>query len=468
MARRKSSFGQSLSPETEGEPQSNDSPGPALLGGQIIPDDDSTSGSEDDGLTPRNHLLAQYREALEDFSYAELQKYQKTTSRGGYLDTPRTESEASDASERVTQVSTPLVNAVAMIQDWYKKHRQRHIFRCLKGALLKAERTMSNVLLAEVCPKEAPILTDPTVEARVRFRLGGTQFPPDIMYKVYTKSKVQYISGQRMILPGSQASDDAFERMGRRKYLDMVIADLEINGPPLTETMNRTKYQKYITQQDELPIQYGGRNNGWRHLFDRTQSYLDNLVRLDLVADPPPYPSLLNKVMLSTDEFGISNMLRHANLSRRSARPITVHGRGTARARKRAQQMKENYLTNPEENPFQDLIMQPYSQLTADALQGLDVYNSASFDQHAYGDAYEGMNRGSPSPPHAYSDEYEVMLGHENISAPSGQDVMGSSHQGGVDRDDDELLDTEAEKLFQWTQALKEDVAWELTSPSVL
>jgi hypothetical protein len=36
-------------------------------------------------------------------------------------------------------------------------------------------------------------------------RLGGTQFPPHIMFKVVTRGiNIHYFSGEKMIAPGSQ------------------------------------------------------------------------------------------------------------------------------------------------------------------------------------------------------------------------------------------------------------------------
>ena len=44
-----------------------------------------------------------------------------------------------------------------------------------------------------------------TIMARVRFRLNGEVFPPQIVYKIYSQgSNTHYFSGRRLLNPGSK------------------------------------------------------------------------------------------------------------------------------------------------------------------------------------------------------------------------------------------------------------------------
>lgn len=57
-------------------------------------------------------------------------------------------------------------------------------------------------------------------------RLGGTCYPPQILYKIFTKGmNVHYFSGDKIIEPGSKAAEDSFNLMGRRTYLQKIFCD---------------------------------------------------------------------------------------------------------------------------------------------------------------------------------------------------------------------------------------------------
>ena len=80
---------------------------------------------------------------------------------------------------------------------------------------------MTHEILRKLSPKEAELLQDPALNAIVRFRyiyytdhmiylfilnrLGGSQFPPIVMFKIFISSQtVRYISGKNMIRPTSE------------------------------------------------------------------------------------------------------------------------------------------------------------------------------------------------------------------------------------------------------------------------
>ena len=97
---------------------------------------------------------------------------------------------------------------------------------------------MTSEVLRKLCPLEAELLKDPTIKAKVRFRLllisrvhlhilctlvnisqlfltalfdrfTGTEFPPKIVFKVFISSGgfgIKYFSGKKVITPASEVS----------------------------------------------------------------------------------------------------------------------------------------------------------------------------------------------------------------------------------------------------------------------
>ncbi|KAI9341638.1 hypothetical protein BDR26DRAFT_1006973 [Obelidium mucronatum] len=160
--------------------------------------------------------------------------------------------------------------AVVIARSW-RRWRYRTVFQALKAALYKAERTVSIDIMKKVCPREAEFVQDPITQPRVRFRFGGELFPPNIMFKIYTKSvNVHYFSGNRLIESGSQAARDACKVMGTRAFTDLVLNKaMYVNSRHIAEpsdVTNRMEYVKYMNEMDQLAPKHGGRNNGWREL----------------------------------------------------------------------------------------------------------------------------------------------------------------------------------------------------------
>ncbi|KAJ3010368.1 UNVERIFIED_CONTAM: putative protein CXorf58 [Siphonaria sp. JEL0065] len=166
--------------------------------------------------------------------------------------------------------TNPHLAALIIARSW-RRWRYRTVFQALKAALYKAERTVSIDIMKKLCPREAAFVTDPITQPRVRFRFGGEAFPPNILFKVYTKSmNVHYFSGNRLIESGSQAARDACQMMGARAFTDLVINKaMYVNSRHIAEpsdVTNRMEYVKYMNEMDQLAPKHGGRNNGWREL----------------------------------------------------------------------------------------------------------------------------------------------------------------------------------------------------------
>ena len=107
-------------------------------------------------------------------------------------------------------------------------HRRR-IFNRLKRAVNEAQKCLALDILRQLCPQEAQLLSDPTLRPIVRLRLGGASFPPHIYYKVFLKSEissVQYFSGRKLIRPATEAAADAYQQMGKKKFMEQVLQDM--------------------------------------------------------------------------------------------------------------------------------------------------------------------------------------------------------------------------------------------------
>ena len=132
--------------------------------------------------------------------------------------------------------------AAARIQNLYRCRKRRLTFKTIKRVLTHAEESITRRVLKQINPSEAHLLNDPSLRSRVRFRLGGTTWPPIILYKIYTNATVRYIDG--------------------RVVTDHIHGKLDKRG-----VYSRRDYQKFISWLDRKPVKAGGRGNVWRPLF---------------------------------------------------------------------------------------------------------------------------------------------------------------------------------------------------------
>jgi hypothetical protein len=125
-------------------------------------------------------------------------------------------------------------------------------------------------MLKRVCPSELEYLSDPCCRGRLRFRFGAPtkldepDFPPRVFYKIFTRGMhVQYFNGRLMIPPGSLASKDACDMMGRRQFAqnhyqsEHLMQNHEISDP--VDITCRQEYTSYMSLlDDKLPTNIGG------------------------------------------------------------------------------------------------------------------------------------------------------------------------------------------------------------------
>ena len=85
-------------------------------------------------------------------------------------------------------------SAALIIQNLYRSFRHRRTFKKIKAVLAQAEETITKKVLQQVI-HQRPTWSTTHLAARVRFRLGGSAWPPVVLYKIYTSVPFQYIDG---------------------------------------------------------------------------------------------------------------------------------------------------------------------------------------------------------------------------------------------------------------------------------
>ncbi|EKX34623.1 hypothetical protein GUITHDRAFT_90419 [Guillardia theta CCMP2712] len=180
--------------------------------------------------------------------------------------------------------------AAKKIWRCWRSFRNRRIFAYLRHAVCRAEDSLTHQVLRKISPLEASVLRDPTLNARLRFRFGGSNFPPLILYKIFINANVQYIAGANRILAGSKAAEDACDIMGERKYFDIILSDVE-NCTPLSDSVLiqddlslQTRLKEH-SMLDSHAVWLGGRGNGWRVLIDDRFIINENALRFSASRD---------------------------------------------------------------------------------------------------------------------------------------------------------------------------------------
>lgn len=89
-----------------------------------------------------------------------------------------------------TRLVQKIHTAASKVQRLWRGFSDRRVFESLRDTIAVFRRTGDPyILLRHVQAREAMLL-DPATQAHLRFRLGGSKFPPSIYYKVYTHGNV--------------------------------------------------------------------------------------------------------------------------------------------------------------------------------------------------------------------------------------------------------------------------------------
>ncbi|XP_019384009.1 PREDICTED: putative uncharacterized protein CXorf58 homolog, partial [Crocodylus porosus] len=176
--------------------------------------------------------------------------------------------------------------AARTVQRAWWRYLARRLFRLLTRAVRAAECCVTHEIVKRVSPLEAELIKDPSMQYKVRFRFAGHEFPPFIVFKIFHHTEgrgSKYISGKRIIIPSSEAATDACKLMGCRRYYEQMIQDkLQYQKHKITDEIDVATvkdYMQYVSNLDETPAHFGGRENYWRRLslenFPRTMIMYD-------------------------------------------------------------------------------------------------------------------------------------------------------------------------------------------------
>ncbi|KAL1006639.1 hypothetical protein UPYG_G00074790 [Umbra pygmaea] len=132
---------------------------------------------------------------------------------------------------------------VRIIQRAWRSHVDKRVFQYFKHLVRFRNQGDPRFLLKNIKPNEADIL-DAAAGVHVRFRLGGTSFPPSIYYKIYTHRPIIDICA-------NSPKDDTNPGLKR----------------PLS---SQTHNQWPLVQDDQCGWYRRVENNGWRLLSGKT------------------------------------------------------------------------------------------------------------------------------------------------------------------------------------------------------
>ena len=150
-------------------------------------------------LAPKYHYALQrhrvYTMAALDIQLAWCH-WKIKTGRGDRLATSKT-SRVEEGSQRPCTAALPedhrhrkggVINrerAIQMIQNTWRCHVNIRIFQYYRALITFHRSCDPALLLRHISPKEANLVVrDAAIGVHVRFRLGGTSFPPILVYKV--------------------------------------------------------------------------------------------------------------------------------------------------------------------------------------------------------------------------------------------------------------------------------------------
>ena len=180
------------------------------------------------------------------------------------------------------------IKACITIQRWFRSHYQRETFRLLKESIRLNESTCTKDVAKLLNSRDAPLLLDPAIEARVRFRFGGTSFPPFIYYKIFLDNTTTVLIDGKT---SSEKSQDFITDAGKLMGIGKLTITLWESSCADSRSVSASR--------DSNPAYLGGRNNFWRILGSEDPLLLMGATPSSNVSTPVP-PAVLGDV----DEIG--------------------------------------------------------------------------------------------------------------------------------------------------------------------
>ena len=181
--------------------------------------------------------------------------------------------------------------AVTIIENAWIRFRDRQLFRILTHSVRTLENFMSHDILRRTSPKDYELLQDNSVPFTLRFRFSGAEFPPVIVFKIFTDSSVvpaRYVSpammnGKQQVTDKRKFYSDLVKVRGSHSVTAQLLKDEVLHSQygilSPEECVTSKDCLKLKSIQDELPAYMGGKGNTWRKLT------LSDVPRLTILHD---------------------------------------------------------------------------------------------------------------------------------------------------------------------------------------
>ncbi|KAJ3249311.1 hypothetical protein HDU77_007793 [Chytriomyces hyalinus] len=155
-------------------------------------------------------------------------------------------------AQRANYKVSTYVKAVVRIQKFWRSYSSKKIFKFYRNLIKFRESGNPAMLLKYVNPKESKLI-DAASSTHVRFRLGGTSFPPTIYYKIFVHCKL--------------VDMNSFSPRDYTKLKQKMPRELFLKGPREVDVNADGWYQRF-------------ENNGWRPIVQRNwrEEQMDEVV----------------------------------------------------------------------------------------------------------------------------------------------------------------------------------------------
>ncbi|CAF1307523.1 unnamed protein product, partial [Adineta ricciae] len=269
------------------------------------------------------------------------------------------------------------------------RHRDKQMFRLLKHAVCAAEHGLSDDILRRIAPREAELLRDPSMSVKVKFRFGGSEFPPVIYFKIYARNfngaLPKYVNGKKVINADMNARTAACKQMGQRVFYQQMLSDSFHNTSGRAthelDVVTLKDYMQYTSLLDELPSYLGGRANHWRRLnlediprqiiFYDVISYIESgritselRDNIPLLLTQPYAPAIQLQHIQLLKQIKSTPTSRTSHTSSVLPKKPSSSARRSRRAMENTSKMRQSYMKTVSESLPTTLILQYEQQTT--------------------------------------------------------------------------------------------------------
>jgi len=179
--------------------------------------------------------------------------------------------------------------ATEMIQRCWRCWQDRRVYLSLRDVICGFQSSGDPyLLLRTVLPRESMLL-DPAMQAHVRFRLGGSKFPPAIYYKVFTHGAVCDVGSfaPRNYAAGpAPGADEWYVRQENNGWRPLAARADRSAGRPGPDEVERASSRKAVPGFHFSRLQR--RQDMDRRRRQRTVAWMRKLYGLQALADGQP------------------------------------------------------------------------------------------------------------------------------------------------------------------------------------